>query len=55
MAEPGYKLDIFRKAVISLAVMEEAGVEEREEQEVARGREEEDIGSPFEWMDTVYV
>ena len=55
MEETVYKLDTCRKAVISLAVMEEAVVEEREELEVVRGKEEEDIGSPFEWMDTVYV
>ena len=55
MEDTEYKLDTCRKAVISLAVMEETVVEEREEVEVERGREEEDIGSPFEWMDTVYV
>ena len=55
MDDTEYKVDTCRKAVISLAVMEEIVVEEREEQEVGRGKEEEDIGSPFEWMDTVYV
>jgi len=61
-----------RKAVISLAVMEETEpdkeaveavdeeVAEREKKE-SEGRaeggneEEDDIGSPFQWMDTVYV
>ena len=70
------KYALSRKAVISLAVMEEKKVdpeeivgedvvdedlEEREQHdsdEVAEGgkeEEEEDIGSPFQWMDTVYV
>ena len=70
------KYALSRKAVISLAVMEEKKVdpeeivgedvvdeylEEREQNEsdvVAEGgkeEEEEDIGSPFQWMDTVYV
>ena len=70
------KYALSRKAVISLAVMEEKKVdpeeivgddvvdeylEEREQtnsDEVAEGskeEEEEDIGSPFQWMDTVYV
>jgi len=65
-----------RKAVISLAVMEEKkvdpeeivgedvvdedleGREQHDSDEVAEGgkeEEEEDIGSPFQWMDTVYV
>ena len=54
MDDEEYKVFTCRKALISLAVMEEIVVEEREEQEVGRGKEE-DIGSPFEWMDTVYV
>ena len=60
----------FRKAVISLAVMEEKEPDKEEvdivDEEVAEkkegegraegGKEEEDdIGSPFQWMDTVYV
>ena len=70
------KYALSRKAVISLAVMEEKKVdpeeivaedmvdehlEEREQNDsdvVAEGgkeEEEEDIGSPFQWMDTVYV
>ena len=70
------KYALSRKAVISLAVMEEKKVdpeeivdedlvnedlEEREQTNsdvVAEGgkeEEEEDIGSPFQWMDTVYV
>ena len=52
---------IFRKAVISLAVMDEAEVEKEVEEvqenmkETERTKEEEDVGSPFELMDTVYV
>ena len=70
------KYALSRKAVISLAVMEEKKVdpeeivdadavdedlEEREQNDsdgLAEGgkeEEEEDIGSPFQWMDTVYV
>ena len=70
------KYALSRKAVISLAVMEEKKVdpeeivgedvvdeylEEREQNysdvvaEGGKEEEEEDIGSPFQWMDTVYV
>ena len=61
----------FRRAVISLAVMDdkEPGKEAKDDRETAEtekeedkgsavdgGKEEEDdIGSPFQWMDTVYV
>lgn len=60
----------FRKAVISLAVMEEKEPDKEEvdivdeevgEKKEGEGRaeggkeEEDDIGSPFQWMDTVYV
>ena len=61
----------FRRAVISLAVMDdkEADKEAKDDREMAEtekeedkgsavdgGKEEEDdIGSPFQWMDTVYV
>ena len=61
----------FRRAVISLAVMDdkEADKEAKDDREVAEtemeedkgsavdgGKEkEDDIGSPFQWMDTVYV
>ena len=57
----------FRRAVISLAVMDDK--EAKDDREMAEtekegdkgsaadgGKEEEDdIGSPFQWMDTVYV
>ena len=61
---------LFRKAVISLAVMEEKepdkeaidivdekAAEKKEGEGRAEGGkcEEDDIGSPFQWMDTVYV
>ena len=59
----------FRRAVISLAVMDdkEADKEAKDDREMAEtekeedkgsaadGGEEDDIGSPFQWMDTVYV
>merc|ERR1712083_1198278 len=55
-----------RRAVISLAVMDdkEADKEAKEETEKEEDKgsaadggkeEEDDIGSPFQWMDTVYV
>ena len=59
----------FRRAVISLAVMDdkEADKEAKDDREMAEtekeedkgsaadGGKEDDIGSPFQWMDTVYV
>ena len=56
----------FRRAVISLAVMDdkEADKEAKDETEKEEDKgsaadggkeEEDDIGSPFQWMDTVYV